>query len=121
MTARSLTIIFSTIALGIAASIVGSARPAPPNNDKDRSPCNLALSPDGSIVVTANYTSDTVSLVDLKKGAVIAEAPAGKNPFAVALAPNGQKAVATNWLSNSLTVFKIGPSSISPSNTILIG
>ena len=46
---------------------------AAPDPDRDRSPGDLALSPDGRWALTANRSSDSVSLVDLAAGKVVAE------------------------------------------------
>ncbi|MFN3486535.1 MAG: YncE family protein, partial [Planctomycetota bacterium] len=52
--------------------------------EPDRSPIDLAVSPDGRWALTANRTSDTVSLADLKEGRKVAEVPVGKRPAAIA-------------------------------------
>ena len=50
----------------------------------DRSPMSLDLSPDRSLVATANHTSGTVSLVELDSGRVLYEARCGRRPVDVA-------------------------------------
>src|ERR1051326_4760950 len=76
-------------------------RVAPTAFGPDRSPADLALSADGASALTANRTDDPVSLVDLKAGRVVAEAPAGHDPFCIALARDGKTAVVTNRLGDS--------------------
>src|SRR5689334_12528407 len=78
-----------------------AVRKSPVTAVPDRSPSDLALSPDGTFALTANTTADTVSLVDLKAGRVVAEAPAGHAPFCVALTRDGKTAVVTNRLADS--------------------
>ena len=50
----------------------------------DRSPISLDLSPDKTLVATANHTSGTVSLVQLATGKVIYEIAVGRRPVDVA-------------------------------------
>jgi len=52
--------------------------------DLDRSPMSLGISPDGRFAATANATADSVSLVDLAAGRVIAEPVCGRRPIDVA-------------------------------------
>ena len=94
--------------------LLAQADPGP-----DRSPMDLALSPDAGWAVTANATSDTVSLVDLSAGKVVAEVPVGKRPFAVAL--SGKLAVVTNTLSDSITLLEVDPPKLSALATIPVG
>ena len=48
--------------------------------DVDRSPISVAVSPDRRYCVTANHTSNSVSLVDLRSGRVVTEHRCGKGP-----------------------------------------
>ncbi|MFP6767766.1 MAG: c-type cytochrome [Planctomycetaceae bacterium] len=50
----------------------------------DRSPMSLSLSPDGHFAVTANHTANSVSLVELATGRVVAEQACGRRPIDVA-------------------------------------
>jgi len=88
---------------------------------RDRSPCNLAISADDSYAVTANYASDTASLIDLRKGVVVSETAVGKRPFCVALSKDGKRAVVSNWLSNTVTVLTVSPTSLKVTATIVVG
>ena len=97
-----------------AVLLTGQAMPGP-----DRSPLDLALSADGAWAVVANSTSDSVSLVDLAAGKVVAEVPAGRRPFAVALA--GRRAVVTNHLGGSVTVLDVDAPRLSVAATIPVG
>lgn len=78
----------------------------------DRSPRDVALTPDARWAVTANHTSNSASLVDLANGEVVAEAKCGRKPFALALAADGKRAVVTNWFSYSITVLDVAPPSL---------
>lgn len=51
----------------------------------DRSPVDLVLSPDERFLVTANQTSDSLSVVDVTLGRVVAEVPCGDHPTSLAV------------------------------------
>lgn len=57
---------------------------AAPAAQPDRSPISLAVTSDHSACLTANHTSDSVSLIDLKSGQVLQELTVGKGPADVA-------------------------------------
>jgi len=92
---------------------------------QDRSPTDLALSPDGRFALTVNATSDTVSLVNLQASggsvSVLSEVSVGKRPFCVALSKQGTQAVVTNYRSNSVSVLAVSPSALRVSATIPVG
>jgi YVTN family beta-propeller protein len=54
-----------------------------PTEEVDRSPHAVAVSPDGRFCLSANNTSETVSLVDWKTGRVLTEHRVGKGPWSV--------------------------------------
>jgi YVTN family beta-propeller protein len=103
-----------TLVLILAASLTAVEEP-------DRSPSDLALTPDGLWAVTANTTSDTASLVDLTNGRVEAEVPVGKHPHSVAVSRDGMQAVVTNWLSDSVTLLHVAPPKLEPVVTFEVG
>src|SRR5580700_6800698 len=70
--------------------------PAEPKVEPHRSPIDLAVLPGGKRALTANHTSDTVSLLDLDSGKVLRELPCGKKPAAVACSPDGHLAAVSN-------------------------
>ena len=70
--------------VGYERIVQGQAAGNPRPLDAYRSPVDLALSPGGQRVLTANHTSDSVSLVDLQHGKVLEEQPCGRKPAAVA-------------------------------------
>ncbi len=86
-----------------------------------RSPVDVALLPGGTRAVTANHTADSISLVDLRAGKVIAEATCGRRPAAVACSPDGKQVVVSNLWSATLSVFDIGPVSLTPAGAIQVG
>lgn len=92
---------------------------AAPLADRDRSPHDVALSPDGRWALAANADSGTVSLVDLEAGTVVAEVPAGRRPFCVAW--SGATAAVTNLLSDDLTILDVAPPKLAVRATVPVG
>ncbi len=89
--------------------------------DRDRSPIDLALSPDGHFAVCANATSDTVSLVSIGSGKVIAECAVGRRPFALAFARDGRRVVVSSQWSDSISVLDVTPNGLRVAQTIAVG
>lgn len=87
----------------------------------DRSPMDFALSPDGRIALTANAGADTVSLVEVNAGRVIAEAKVGKRPFAVALSKDEKLAVVTNQFSDSISILSVSANNLRLEDTLTVG
>src|SRR5687767_7900935 len=100
---RPILVAVTLLALSGSEGLAGQA--APFGAGPDRSPLDLALSADGAWAVVANSGSDSVSLVDLAAGKVVAETSVGRRPFAVALA--GNRAVVTNLLDDSVTLLEL--------------
>jgi YVTN family beta-propeller protein len=90
-----------------------------PRDERDRSPLDLALSSDGRWALTANSTSDSVSLVDLSLGTVAAEGETGRKPFSVAW--RGSAALVTNLLDETVTLFEVVPPKLSRIATFDVG
>lgn len=112
---------FPTPALSIAALLAGlgllaaaarpasderPSRPAGPSNPY-RSPVALALSADGTRLLTANQSAGTVSLVDTESGKVLAEVPTGDKPAGVAFSGDARKAVVSHWYGYDLAVLDV--------------
>ena len=72
--------------------------------DLDRSPLQLAVTPDGTTLLTSNRTADSVSLVDLGTGRVAREVAVGTGPTSVAVAPEGDIAYVANRLADTVSV-----------------
>ena len=87
----------------------------------DRSPVDVALSPDGTWLATANQTSNTVSLVNLADGRVLDEKPCGRRPTALALAPDGQTLVVSGSYSGELTLLKATDGKLVVEGAIRVG
>lgn len=86
----------------VCAPVAPGEKPA-----TERSPVDLALLPGGRYALTANQGSDSVSLVDLDLGRLVAEAPCGRKPSAVACSPDGQLAAVSNLWSATVTLFEV--------------
>lgn len=84
-----------------------AARPQP-----HRSPSDVVVLPGGRRALTANQGADSVSLVDLAAGKVLAEARCGRRPVAVACSADGRVAAVSNSWSDSLTLFDIHEESL---------
>lgn len=102
-----------TLALASAAALLlgrpgayrtVAASPATP--EADRSPVDLALTPDGAHLLVVNQTSSTLSLVRLSDGSVTSEVPTGERPSAVALTPDGTRVLVTGTFGGDLRVYE---------------
>ena len=87
----------------------------PPRGDSPnphRSPMDLAVLPGGGRALTANHTSDTASLIDLKEGKVLAEQAVGRKPSAVACSRDGKRAAVSNLWAKTVTLLEISDASV---------
>ncbi|HZE98201.1 MAG TPA: c-type cytochrome [Planctomycetota bacterium] len=92
---------------------------AAPGEDPDRSPGDLALSPDGRWALTANRTSASVSLVDLTEGRVAAEVAVGRHPYGIDW-KGGVAVVASLW-DDSVAILEVAPPKIGVAATVRVG
>lgn len=101
------------LAFMVAAGLVASASLAASRAQDvegagpHRSPIALALSTDGTRLLTANQTSGTVSLVDTAAGKVLDEVPTGEKPAGVAISKDGRRGVVTHWFGYDLALLDI--------------
>jgi YVTN family beta-propeller protein len=86
-----------------------------------RSPIDVALLPDGRLALTANHTSDSLSLVDLTGGTVRKEIACGRKPVAVACSPDGRRAAVSNLWSGTLSLFEIDGTTLKAAGTLDVG
>jgi YVTN family beta-propeller protein len=93
-----------TVALALAGVLRAPAADDPPH----RSPIALALSSDGSRLLTANQTSGTVSLVEVRSGRVLDEVATGQRPAGVAIAHDGTRGVVTHWYGYDVAILGVG-------------
>lgn len=76
-----------------------------PERPLDRSPVDLAFTPDERFLVTANQSANTISLIDVADGTVVVELPCGERPAGIAVAPDGRRVVVTSNYGGKLIVF----------------
>lgn len=87
----------------------------------DRSPVDLVLTPDGQRLITANQTSDTLSLVDLSGGGVLQEVPCGRRPAGLALSPDGSTLLATAQYGGEVHRYYLAEGRLEPGGTLHLG
>ena len=86
-----------------------------------RSPIDLVLVDGGRRAITANHTADSLSLVDLDRGTVLAEVPCGKRPFALALSPDGKMLAVSHLHDHDVGLFAITGGTLRPLRRIPVG
>src|SRR5262245_42002720 len=92
------------------------ARPEP-----HRSPIDVAVLPDGKRALVANHTADSVSLVDLAEGKLLAEIPCGRKPSAIACSRDGRRAAVSNLWGGSLTLLEIDADKVRVLGEVAVG
>ncbi|AMV39712.1 beta-propeller fold lactonase family protein [Planctomyces sp. SH-PL62] len=108
-------VVLMTTTLGIPAH--GDDGEAAPH----RSPVALALSADGTRLLTANQTAGTVSLIDTASRTVLDETVVGDKPAGVAFAPDGRRAIVANWYGYDLAVLEIDGDKLRVASRIEVG
>ena len=86
-----------------------------------RSPIDVVLLPGGKFALSANSTSNSVSLIDLVNGKVLAEMPCGRKPSAVACSRDGTRAAVSNLWSGTLSLFEIQENQLKPVGEVRTG
>lgn len=87
----------------------------------DRSPVDLVLSPDDTWLVTANQTSDTISLVRTADGKVLDEVVAGGHPTALALAEDGVTVLVSARDDGEVRRFRVSDEKLTATGAIYVG
>ncbi len=75
-------------------------------------PQELALTPDGRTLLSANTGSNTVSVIDAGSRFEVTRIPVGNGPRSVAIEATGRRAFAFNALSNTISVLDIPTRSV---------
>lgn len=88
---------------------------------RDRSPVDLALTPDEAWLITVNQTSDTVSLVNIAEAAVADEVACGQHPSAIAISRDGRRVLVTGTYSGTLDRFDLADGKLTPTGSIDLG
>lgn len=86
-----------------------------------RSPVDLALSPNGRWLVTANELSDTISLIDVSTGRVVDEAAAGRRPADIEIADDSVTVFVTAAWSGDLLRLQIDEGRLKPAGSVHLG
>ncbi|MDG3003913.1 beta-propeller fold lactonase family protein [Paludisphaera mucosa] len=86
-----------------------------------RSPIALALSADGSRLLTANQTAGTVSLVDPAGRMVLDEVAVGDKPAGVAFAPDGRRALVANWYGYDVALLEVKDDKLTVAGRLEVG
>lgn len=87
----------------------------------DRSPVDLVLSHDESRLVSVNQTSDSISLLRIADGEILAEVKVGRCPTAIARHPNQDVVFVTSSFSGQLHAFAILDEGLVPIATFELG
>lgn len=87
----------------------------------DRSPTALALSSDGTRLLTANQTSGSVSWIDAATGRILQELATGDRPAGVALTHDGARAVVTHWYGYDAAILKINGDRLEIAGRVEVG
>lgn len=88
--------------------------------ESHRSPIDLALLP-GQRALTANHTSDSISLVDLTSGKVLAEQICDRKPVAVACSRDGKRAAVSNLWSGTISLLQIDGPRVQRLASLIVG
>jgi len=70
-------------------------------------PRELALTPDGTLLITANYASNTASIIDPVSLVELGRIAVGQGPGSVLIDRSGRRAFVFNTLSSSITVIDV--------------
>jgi YVTN family beta-propeller protein len=95
--------------------------PAVSEDEPHRSPIALALSADGALLLSANQTAGTVSLVDTKGARVLHELKTGDKPSGVAISKDGRRGVVTHWYGYDLCVLLINDGKLAIEGRLEVG
>ncbi len=87
----------------------------------DRSPVDLVLSADGSLAVTANQTSDSVSLIRVSDGAILDEVAVSRRPAAVIFTPDERYVLVTTIHGGELVILERRGERLIPTSAVLLG
>ncbi len=100
------------------------SKPNPaPNLDpnQDRSPVDVALSLDGTWLVTANETTGSVSLIDTRAQKVLTEIPVGNHPAFITRCPDGRTVLVSCEYDGHLVVLDVHAGQIKILGKIFVG
>src|SRR5262245_31607004 len=120
MISRWFLISLALFTLFISSTVFVFSAPEP-RAVRHRSPIDIAVLADGRRALTANHTSESVSLVDLVGGKVLAEHSCGHRPAGVACSRDGGRAVVSNLWSGTLTLWTLSEEKLEPAGEVNVG
>ncbi len=88
---------------------------------RDRSPVDLVLTADEQWLFTANQTSDTVSMIQVASGKLVAEVPTGHRPSALVLSPDERLLLVTATYAGDLHIYERPPQNLREVGKIHLG
>ncbi|HEX7449507.1 MAG TPA: hypothetical protein VF306_18260 [Pirellulales bacterium] len=88
---------------------------------RDRSPVDLALTPDEAWLITVNQTSDTISLVNVTQAKVADELACGRHPSAIAISKDGRRVFVTGAYSGTLDLFDLADGRLASAGSVELG
>ncbi|MGF1582641.1 MAG: beta-propeller fold lactonase family protein [Gemmataceae bacterium] len=98
-----------------------STKSTPPKVEVDRSPVDVILTADEKYLFTANQTSHTISVVDVKSGKVLQEVPCGKKPSEVELTRDEKMVLVSGTWSGDVTFFSFDNGKLSRLSELFLG
>jgi YVTN family beta-propeller protein len=111
----------SVCLLTVAALLACTGMTTAAEDEPHRSPIALALSTDGSRLLTANQTAGSVSLIDTQSGQVLDEVATGEKPAGLALSPDGTLGVVTHWYGYDLAILEVGSERLKVAGRVEVG
>jgi DNA-binding beta-propeller fold protein YncE len=109
------------IGLSIAAGTYVHAEEQSPQPVPENSPVDLVLTPDETCIVTLCQVANSISLVDLTAGKVIARAPCGDRPSSIAVSPDGRRVLATASFSGELFIYDLSGDRLNQIGSVSLG
>lgn len=91
------------------------------SQDIHRSPVDVALSPDQQWLVSANETSNSISLIRVADRKVVAEAACGAHPADVEFTPDGETILVSCEWSGDIELFEIVDDALKRRGTVYAG
>ncbi|NND98166.1 MAG: beta-propeller fold lactonase family protein [Pirellulaceae bacterium] len=98
-----------------------SNQPLPVGTSVHRSPVDLAISPDGKWLATANEISHSVSLIRIADGRLLDEIAVGTHPSDIVFTPNGDQVLVTGTWSGDVTILTIQEQRLEKTGVIDVG
>ncbi len=98
-----------------------ASAPPPSKIGGDRSPVDLVLSADGALALTANQTSDSVSLLRVSDGAILDEVAVSRRPAAVAFTPDERYVLVTTTHGGELVVLARSGERLTSAGAVTLG